>query len=125
MENSSSACHENFQLELMIDVKLTKNLLCFIVSFILSLPVFKTAAQAKHNNPLRLAVAGITHGHVGWILGRKDKTDIIIAGIYERDTSLSKRYAKQYNLEAGRFYINLNKMLDAVKPEAVVAFGSI
>jgi hypothetical protein len=26
--------------------------------------------------PVRLAVAGITHGHVPWILSRKDKSDV-------------------------------------------------
>lgn len=82
-------------------------------------------AQSKNNNPVRLAIAGITHGHVGWILGRKGKSDITLAGIYETDTALAKRYAKQYNLDEKLFYTNLNKMLDAVKPEAVVAFGSI
>lgn len=75
--------------------------------------------------PLRLAVAGITHGHVPWILGRKDKTDVTLVGIYEPDKELSERYAKRYNLSSNLFYTDLNKMLDAVKPEAVVAFGSI
>ncbi|HTE33582.1 MAG TPA: Gfo/Idh/MocA family oxidoreductase [Chryseolinea sp.] len=81
-------------------------------------------AQAAEK-PLRIGVAGITHGHVGWILGRKNKTDVVIAGIYEPNTELAQRYAKQYNLAENLFYTDLNKMLDAVKPEAVVAFGSI
>ncbi len=38
---------------------------------------------------------------------------------------LSAQYAKQYNLAKDLFYTNLDKMLEAVKPEAVVAFGSI
>ncbi|MEJ7678235.1 MAG: Gfo/Idh/MocA family oxidoreductase [Segetibacter sp.] len=70
-------------------------------------------------------MVGITHGHVPWILRRKDKDDVILAGIFETDTALSQRYAKQYNLSKDLFYTNLNKMLDAVKPEAVVVFGSI
>lgn len=82
------------------------------------------SAQTKMT-PVRLAVVGITHGHVPWILGRKEKTDIILAGIYEKDTALSHRYAKQYNLDNNLFYTDLKKMLDVVKPEAVVAFGSI
>ena len=82
-------------------------------------------SQQKSDPPLRLAVAGITHGHVGWILGRKDKTDVILVGIYETNKELSQRLAKQYNLDPGLFYTDLGKMLDAVKPEAVAAFGSI
>ncbi len=84
-----------------------------------------TEAQSINNTPVRLAVAGITHGHVPWILGRKGKTDITLAGIYEPNKELADRYAKQFNLSPDLFYTDLNKMLDAVKPEAVVAFGSI
>lgn len=74
---------------------------------------------------LRVAVAGIDHGHVGWILGRKDKTDIQLAGIYSADTALAKRYAKRYGFSEDIIYSDLGKMLDAVKPQAVLAFGSI
>jgi predicted dehydrogenase len=87
--------------------------------------MFEAHAQLTNNAPLRLAVAGITHGHVPWILGRKDKTDVTLVGIYEPNTELARRYAKKYNLNTNLFYGDLNKMLDAVKPEAVVAFGSI
>ncbi|HWJ28024.1 MAG TPA: Gfo/Idh/MocA family oxidoreductase, partial [Flavisolibacter sp.] len=83
------------------------------------------SVAGSNDKPLRLAVAGITHGHVPWILGRKGKQDIVLTGIYEQDTALAHRYARQYNLSASLFYTDLHKMLDAVKPEAVVAFGSI
>src|SRR5687768_14428767 len=82
-------------------------------------------AQAANKTPVRLAVAGISHGHVPWILSRKGKGDVMLAGVYERDKALSQRYAKEFNLNPALFYTDLNKMLDAVKPEAVVAFGSI
>jgi predicted dehydrogenase len=87
--------------------------------------LFKTNGQTANTAALRIGVAGITHGHVGWILGRKNKTDVTVVGIYEPNTDLAQRYAKQYNIAPGLFYTDLNKMLDAVKPEAVVAFGSI
>lgn len=87
--------------------------------------ISKSIAQPANNAPVRLAVVGITHGHVPWILRRKDKADVTLVGIYEKDTALSNRYAKQYNLDKDLFYTNLDKMLNAVKPEAVVAFGSI
>ncbi len=96
--------------------------ICLLLTLINSITL---RAQSKNDAPVRLAVVGITHGHVGWILGRKGKNDIALAGIYETDTALSNRYAKQYNLSKDLFYTNLIKMLDAVKPEAAVAFGSI
>ncbi len=108
-------------------MKLISNILNFFIVCLLltTLIMFEAHAQLTNNAPLRLAVAGITHGHVPWILGRKDKTDVTLVGIYEPNTELARRYAKKYNLNTNLFYGDLNKMLDAVKPEAVVAFGSI
>jgi predicted dehydrogenase len=82
-------------------------------------------SNAQSVQPLRLAVIRTTHGHAGWILGRKGKNDVSLVGIYEPDKALAEQQAKRYNLPSSLFYTDLNRMLDAVKPEAVVAFGSI
>jgi predicted dehydrogenase len=99
--------------------------LLFILIFVITLKI--SYAQQIPVKPLRLAVAGLTHGHAAFILDRakKGKTDIELVGIYEPNKELSERIAKQYNLKPDLFYSDLNKMLDAVKPEAVAAFGSI
>ncbi len=76
------------------------------------------------NTPVRLAVAGISHDHVGWILKRK-KPDVILVGIYEPNTELAQRYAKQYGIDPSIIYNDLGKMLDAVKPEVTSAFGPV
>ena len=89
------------------------------------LPVVELHAQSAADAPLRLAVAGITHSHTSFILGRKGKTDVNIVGIYEPNNELALRLAKRYNFSPDLIYSDLNKMLDAVKPEAVAAFGSI
>ncbi|MBL7700181.1 MAG: Gfo/Idh/MocA family oxidoreductase [Chitinophagaceae bacterium] len=81
-------------------------------------------AQPKPK-PVRMAVAGISHDHVPWILGRKNKDDIQLVGIYEKDTTLWQRAMKRYSLPKALFFSDLDRMLDAVKPEAVVVFGSI
>lgn len=93
--------------------------------FLCTLPVLKVSAQSAPVLPLRLAVVGATHGHVPWILERKNKKDVILVGVYEPNQELTKRLIKDYNLRPELFYSNLDKMLDALKPEAVVAFGSI
>lgn len=79
----------------------------------------------NHTGKVRVVVAGITHGHVGWILGKKPNDDVEIAGIYEPDTVLSSKYALRYQLSRDLFYTNLNTALEQTKPEAVLAFGSI
>lgn len=75
--------------------------------------------------PVRVAVAGLSHGHVGWIFNRKDKTDIQLVGIYETNPDLVKQFTERYKLDPKLFYSDLNKMLDETKPEAVSAFGAI
>lgn len=75
--------------------------------------------------PLRLAVAGTSHGHSGWILGKKDTGFVVVQGIYEPDSQLTDKHIKRFGLSPSLFFRNLTQMLDQVKPEAVVAFGSI
>ena len=86
-----------------------------------SLIVAETFAQ----QPVRVAVAGLSHGHVGWIFNRKDKKDILLVGIYETNQELVDRFTEKYKLDKSLFYNDLNKMLDQAKPEAVSAFGPI
>ena len=103
-----------------------KILLLFCGGLMLTIAtIFKSSAQSINNAPVRMAVAGITHGHAGFILGRKPKPDIELVGIYEPNTDLAKRYAKSFGISTDLFYTDMNKMLTKVKPEAVVAFGSI
>ncbi|MCC6287716.1 MAG: Gfo/Idh/MocA family oxidoreductase [Chitinophagaceae bacterium] len=83
---------------------------------------FKANAQ---NTPVRIAVAGISHGHSAWILGHKPQKNFILAGIYEPNKALAQQSARQYKLDEKIMFDNLDKMLDEVKPDAVVAFGSI
>ncbi len=85
---------------------------------------FEVNGQSVNNGPVRLAVAGATHGHVSWILSRK-KVDVQLVGVYEPNKELVQRYVKQYGLNTNLFYTDLGKMLDELKPEVVAAFGSI
>jgi predicted dehydrogenase len=92
--------------------------LFLLISMLISLPAF---AQ----KPMRLAIAGLSHGHVGWAFNRSDKTDTELVGIYETDQELVKRFAEKYKLDKKLFFNDLNEMLDEVKPDAVSAFGPI
>lgn len=76
-------------------------------------------------SPVRLAVAGLSHGHVGWVFNRADKKDIELVGIYEPNPELVNLFAEKYKLDKKLFFSDLNKMLDQVKPQAVSAFGAI
>ncbi len=75
--------------------------------------------------PVRIVIARLTHSHVGGILGRSQKGDIQVVGIYETDKDVVERYARRFNFDKQLVQTDLGKMLDALKPEVVVAFGSI
>jgi len=89
------------------------------------LATFNIRGQQPSQKPIRLAIAGLTHGHSAFILGRKDKSDFTLVGIYEPNRELAVRLGKEYNFSQELIYKDLGKMLDSVKPDAVVAFGSI
>jgi predicted dehydrogenase/inosine-uridine nucleoside N-ribohydrolase len=75
--------------------------------------------------PVRIAIAGISHGHSAFILQRKPSDDITLVGVFEPNNELAQRYAGKYHFSSSIIYNDLDKMLDSLKPEAVLAFGSI
>ncbi len=97
----------------------------FLLSLILLIFLSNLRAQAPEKKSIRLAIAGLTHGHSAFILGRKDKTDFQLVGVFETNTELANKLAKKYGFDPKLIFNHLEQMLDQVKPEAVVAFGSI
>ncbi|MEO0556668.1 MAG: Gfo/Idh/MocA family oxidoreductase [Bacteroidota bacterium] len=75
--------------------------------------------------PVRVGVAGLTHTHVHWILGREDVGDIEIVGIAEPNRELAARYAEQHGFSMDLVYDTTEEMLDATQPEAVTVFTTI
>jgi predicted dehydrogenase len=73
--------------------------------------------------PLRLAIAGLVHGHVsGFLRAAQARPDVQIVGVFEPDAALRQKYAKQYSLAEGVLFDNLATMLDRARPEAVASF---
>ena len=81
--------------------------------------------EATDGFPLRLAVAGVTHGHLGEVLARIDRGDFLVVGVFEENDTYRSENDLRRHLPDNRFYKDLRKMLDETKPEAVVAYGSI
>jgi predicted dehydrogenase len=82
-------------------------------------------AAHSQDKPVKIAIAGMTHGHVGWILKRQDIGDIEVVGFSEPNNELAMRLLKNSRLSTDLWYENLDDMLRETKPEAVCAFGSI
>lgn len=87
--------------------------------------LFLCAVNFAQEKPLKLGIAGLTHGHVGWILGREHQPDINMVGIAEPNRELAQRLSKQYGFSMGIVFDSLEEMITATQPEAVAAFGDI
>ena len=79
----------------------------------------------QQTTPVRTAIAGMSHGHVVWILRNWQRKDLDIVGFYEPDRALAQRYAEEFKFPIELVFSDLDSMLDTVRPEAVCAFGSI
>jgi predicted dehydrogenase len=95
----------------------------YILRFVCGLLPFALAGQ--ESGPLRLAVAGLSHGHLAEVVRRIDRGDFVVTGAYEQDAQIRGDNALRGKIDTSLFYGDLDRMLDAAKPEAVVAYGSI
>jgi predicted dehydrogenase len=75
--------------------------------------------------PLRLAVAGLVHGHARGFLDRlQGRADVQLVGIAEADAALREQYRERYGLAREQAHPNVEALLGAARPEAVAAFTS-
>ena len=89
---------------------------------LLAVPCF---AQPPDTAPLRLAIAGLEHGHVqGFLTNAKARKDVQIVGVFDPDPALRASYAKTHGLPPEVLFDDLGTMLVRARPEAVATFTS-
>ena len=92
----------------------------------LALMSVATGALADRAEPVRLVVAGLTHTHVHWLFeSNKREAAFEVVGIAESNRELAARYAEQHGFDLALVRDDLVEVLEATKPDGVVAFGSI
>lgn len=79
----------------------------------------------SQNKGVRIGVAGLTHTHVHWIFNSNTNDEFEIVGIVEPNKELAKRYADQYQFSMDLVYNTLEELIEAKRPTAVTAFGTI
>jgi predicted dehydrogenase len=80
-------------------------------------------ACAQDGKPLRVAIAGLAHGHVdGFFRALQKRKDVEVVGVFDPDPGLHKKYGDLYGIASGLFFTDLGAMLDKAKPEAVATF---
>lgn len=88
----------------------------------------ENAIEPKYSyegEPLQVAIIGLTHDHVHWILGREDFGDIEIVGIVEPNRELAEKHGKRYGFSMDLVFNTMDEMAKTVTPEAVMAFNDI
>jgi predicted dehydrogenase len=83
-------------------------------------------AQTSAPTPIRVAIVGLTHGHIkGFLHSLPDSTSAKLVAIVEPNQALAKQYADQYKLDASLFYTDEETMLNKLHPDAVLGYGTI
>jgi predicted dehydrogenase len=86
--------------------------------------LLKISEAFAQEGPLKIGVAGLNHGHVGWVFTANKRPDIEIVGIAEPNRELAERYIKQHGLSKDLLFSSLEEMLEKTQPEAVAGFGT-
>ena len=100
--------------------KITRYLLMLCTFTFLTL-----TAKGQDGEPLRLAVAGVSHGHLWEVISRLDRGDFKIVGVAEKDDYLREHNGLRDKLDPNLFYADLGEMLDKTHPEAVIVYEPI
>lgn len=83
------------------------------------------AIGGDNDKPLRVAVAGVAHGHLNDIVSRMDRGDFEVVGVYEKDDRMRRHNGLIAHNSRIPAFADLGEMLDSIHPEAVVAYGAI
>ena len=92
-----------------------------------TLPLDAAAREGQPSaaRPMRLAIAGLVHGHVrGFLELLKGRTDVELVGIAEPEPGLRAAVLKQYGLADALGFASVDEMLDRTHPDAVATFTS-
>jgi len=96
-----------------------------VAAFILVMPMFSHAQSTAGTEPLRVAIAGLVHGHVeGFFQRSLHRPEIQLVGIAEPDQQVTSRYAAQFKLDRSLLFTDLDDMLQKTHPQAVLAYGN-
>ena len=83
------------------------------------------SAWAQKDEPLRIAVAGVAHGHLGNLTSQMRRGDYTVVAAWEENAAYRAKNDLVRRLPADKFYASLEEMLDKEKPEVVTAYGPI
>jgi glucose-fructose oxidoreductase len=88
------------------------------------LVVFASSLSAQQ--PVRVAIVGLEHGHVtGFLHAFPQQHDAELVGIVDPHADLRAKYAEQYHLDPAMFYPTIEALLAQKHPQALLVYTSI
>jgi predicted dehydrogenase len=99
-----------------------------LIALLVSLPMGIRAQTASDSprEPLRVAIAGLVHGHVdGFLSALAQHKDIELVGITDPDPALFAHYAQKYHLAPALYSANLETLIATRHPQALLVYTSI
>jgi glucose-fructose oxidoreductase len=117
----------NFRGEIDLRFPMFRNIRISLAAIALFfIPTTATHAQAAAGTPIRVAIVGLTHGHVkGFLRTLPSSTSAKLVAIVEPNEALAKQYRDQYKLDPSLFYTDEETMLNKLHPDAVLGYGTI
>ena len=92
---------------------------------LLALALLFTLTASAQTPPIRVAIVGLVHGHVGGFLhDLPSHPNITLVGISEPDATLRQRYIQRTHLSANLFFPTEAAMLLATHPQAILVYTS-
>lgn len=83
------------------------------------------AQTAGSAGTLRLAIAGLVHGHArGFLNALVKREDVELVGVSEAKADVLASYGERYAIPAERRFRDAAEMIERARPHAVAAFGS-
>ena len=99
-------------------------ILCAAFLVLLVAPISRAQQPASPSvQPLRVAIAGLAHGHVdGFFKTYLQDPRIQVVGVAEADQQVAASYAARYGLPRNLMFSDLDAMLQATHPQAVLVY---
>jgi len=101
---------------------MSRSLITFATLFLwMAMAALPTIAQSTAT--LHVAMAGLAHGHADGFLNHiKDRHDVELVGIAEPDKAIFNRYAAKFHLDPTLYHADLDELITATKPQAVLVY---
>ena len=93
-----------------------------VIAAIALIGAFGISPNASSQEPLKVVIIGLVHGHANGLLRSDYQNSLNVVGIHETNPIAIKKYRDRYDLDENMFVSDLHTLLDERKPDAAWVF---